>query len=441
MGFSCIKDNEVVYSFQLSTDEWINLKSEQKNHDLSMPCCGEQAILKTSALGTQFFAHKTKSESCPASTNGESREHQFAKYLVSKTLFEMGWHVETEKVGHTPDGQEWVADIYAERGIAKMAVEIQWSPQSYIETAKRQEIYRQSGVRCVWLLRDSKANNCNALTSDYMNRTKDLPVFTLVKNKDNSMRVHNIYVIDETGTNLNSKFNAITLELTDFIRELFSKNFTFLPRQSVNERYLSLELIKDTCWKCHKETVSVGRVNYKQYVYGLLSDDVRMSNRTIREIPQEHIDIINQFFQPVYNFAKLKNRFSKTENGTYMANSCSHCDALMGKFFEENMYYEYEKTNTQTLFNPAVQSLNESVMDVGEWILNPNNPNLKYENDEFNGFRDRKIQVGTNNEQRTHNSEFQHDYDTGVTIRSMSRNDVHHFLKRMTSLGGLFPSY
>lgn len=99
------------------------LKAQAKEHDLTMPCCGLPAIIKTSVLGTQFFAHKSK---IPVDCNGsvgESSEHQSAKYLVSRTLYEMGWHVEVEKSGQTDAGDVWIADIFAQKGRARMAVE------------------------------------------------------------------------------------------------------------------------------------------------------------------------------------------------------------------------------------------------------------------------------------------------------------------------------
>jgi competence protein CoiA len=57
-----------------------------------MACCGNQAILKTSKLGTQFFAHKSKPETNDCSNGGETPEHIHIKYLVSKKLFECGKH-------------------------------------------------------------------------------------------------------------------------------------------------------------------------------------------------------------------------------------------------------------------------------------------------------------------------------------------------------------
>ena len=61
MAFNCIKNDKQIYSFVYSLKDWIALK-EDKTSSFNMACCGNQAILKTSKLGTQFFAHKSKPE-------------------------------------------------------------------------------------------------------------------------------------------------------------------------------------------------------------------------------------------------------------------------------------------------------------------------------------------------------------------------------------------
>nr|WP_299039221.1 competence protein CoiA family protein [uncultured Psychrobacter sp.] len=105
MAFICIKNDEKIYSFIYSLKDWIALK-EDKASSFNMACCGNQAILKTSKLGTQFFAHKAKPKDSNCSTGGETAEHMHIKYLVMKELDRNGWNVEVEKRGVTPSGEE-----------------------------------------------------------------------------------------------------------------------------------------------------------------------------------------------------------------------------------------------------------------------------------------------------------------------------------------------
>ena len=222
------------------------MEAKKKTSSFQMACCGAEAILKTNELGTQFFAHKSKSASCSAS-DGESQEHQFAKYLVCRTLHELGWNVQAEKRGFTPDGKLWIADVYAEKGTTKVAVEIQWSPQSFVETQLRQEAYQMSGVQGgvahhfaddlrqeayqmsgvqgLWLMRDPKGKK-NALTGDYAFRTRALPVFTLAVVND-EMRIYDIWI-----SSSKFKYEQVSMALVDFIKTFARQKLNFIRRDA-----------------------------------------------------------------------------------------------------------------------------------------------------------------------------------------------------------------
>ena len=229
MAFSCNKDNQIIYGFQYDLKDWITLK-ENKESAFKMTCCGNQAILKTSKLGTQFFAHKVKPKTSDCSTGGESAEHIHIKYLVMKELDRNGWAVEVEKRGATPNGEEWIADIYAEKGKAKIAIEVQWSPQAFIETRRRQEKYAQSGVRCAWLLRSGSIKARNAIVGDYAYSTKDLPVFSIYRNKRQDGQTYMVYNVNKLKPDSYDPLEPIALELEDFIKSLVSSNIRFTKK-------------------------------------------------------------------------------------------------------------------------------------------------------------------------------------------------------------------
>lgn len=332
MAFTCIKNDEQIYSFVYSLKDWITLK-EDKASSFNMACCGNHAILKTSKLGTQFFAHKVKPKSSDCSTGGETTEHIHIKYLVSKRLFECGWSVNVEKRGETPSGEKWIADIYAEKGNAKIAIEVQWSPQTFVETKRRQEKYAQSGVRCAWLLRSSSIKARDAIVGDYAYSTKDMPVFSIYRNKSQDGQTYMVYNVNRLKTDSYDPLEPITIELESFIKSLVSSEIRFTKKYSPIKR-LYLEIINQKCWnkRCSGATKIVTRMYFKEIVFGI-EIEYLFQSKAIDKCDEQMVKAINSQLAGAYNFAPLRRRHSKTAEGSYVANSCIHCDALMGKHF------------------------------------------------------------------------------------------------------------
>ena len=152
MPLRCLgPDGQSVQSFDLSEAEWSALGRENlRLRQLRMPCCDASVVMKVSTRGLKFFAHKSRG---PCQTAPETEAHLALKTLAVRATRRAGWTCSTEASGSSPTGETWTADVLAHKGEAKVAIEIQWSPQTNEESLYRQERYRQSGVRCLWLFR------------------------------------------------------------------------------------------------------------------------------------------------------------------------------------------------------------------------------------------------------------------------------------------------
>ncbi|MBF4069172.1 hypothetical protein ISJ33_23825 [Burkholderia pseudomallei] len=116
---------------------------------IKMPCCGRAAIPKTSKRGNYFFAHAVRGDCTSAP---ESQDHIFLKSLIAKAAKSAGWTVVTEWSGTAPNGERWIADVFCQKGSAKVAIEVQLSYQTVEELRRRTSNYRASGVRVAWVV-------------------------------------------------------------------------------------------------------------------------------------------------------------------------------------------------------------------------------------------------------------------------------------------------
>lgn len=367
MAFSCRKNNEPISSFEYSLEDWITLKADKKSI-FKMTCCSNHAILKTSKLGTQFFAHKVKPKNLDCFTGGETAEHIYLKYLVSKKLFECGWSVEVEKRGMSSKGDVWIADIYAEKDKFKVAIEVQWSRQSFIEIKHRQQVYKDSGVRGAWLLRSGSVKDRNAIVGDFLHRTKSLPVFSIYKNKSSDYyEVYNINTVNFEEGLIFNPLKPTKLELSNFVEKLVSSKINFYPKHSPTAD-LSVNIIRMGCSDCGRVTNMVERVRFKNKIYGLKHESSNYV-RSVDQCNEQTVNSINISFSRTYNFAPLRSRYSETEDKNYIANSCTHCDALISRHFLKSWGSYYSNTMFET--NEVVIH-NQKHMDfeIGEWVLN-----------------------------------------------------------------------
>tara|TARA_R110001606_G_scaffold297328_1_gene445164 strand:+ start:582 stop:1598 length:1017 start_codon:yes stop_codon:yes gene_type:complete len=218
-----LKD-KILFSFKVSLDEWNELKGSDSRKLLTLPCCGNRAIAKTSPLGTQFFSHHRKSKDCISKP--ESKEHLRLKALVASAAESVGWDVTTEFIGESLKGEKWIADVYCTKGKAKVALEIQLSQQTKGELGARHKRYVESGVRDGWLMEENVYKN-----SGYSSQ-KAFPRFG-VKN------------IEEDRAPLMSDYE-ITVE--QFVKKLLTGGLEW--KEDIDSEVIYY--MKSICWKCSK---------------------------------------------------------------------------------------------------------------------------------------------------------------------------------------------
>ena len=300
-----------IHAFDLSADEWLKLSEENRNfRHLRMPCCSAPVVLRRSRLGTQHFVHRTVGD---CKTAPESEAHLRLKQLVVEVARANGWEAAAEVVGASPDGDDWRADVLARKGNVKVAVEIQWSPQTQEETWRRQDRYEQSGIRCLWLLRQ-----------------RDIPV-------DRNLPVAGIEgepaegftALVPTGSGTQS------LPMEQFLHAAFSRRLRFGMPTGVDAT-VTVWMGRMFCWSCGSETEIISGI---EIAAG--PQEIRFSIPGIGE----HLDLVEIVWGHLpgdKKFEAIKRRFSKTQNRTYLSNGCAHCDAFIGEFFEHEAWQDQE---------------------------------------------------------------------------------------------------
>ncbi|MCG3760896.1 competence protein CoiA [Vibrio cincinnatiensis] len=281
-----------VYSFEFTPIQWQELKHSYKNQTtLTMPCCGHQAVPKNSKLQTQFFTHAPGAD---CASPAEGKEHLEIKMLIAQTAKRAGWHVVTEYRASDPDGDNWVADVYCERGSARIAFEVQWSQQTQEEFIRRTDRYTRSGVRACWFFRITKKE----VNSVHLIESKELPYFGF-RNVDSE------WVI--------SRYNV---PIADFVSAMLAGHLTWYPTigKVMNGR---LGFFKTMCWRCRNPIHVLTRLEFD---YGNGVFDGSFFNFFNDNVPEWIEANIPADFLNKNGIGAIKYRVNEICNG------CIHCD-------------------------------------------------------------------------------------------------------------------
>jgi hypothetical protein len=344
MPLKCLAPTGAVYAFKHSAETWTGLRHENaKLKHLKMPCCDSGVVLKTSKLGTRFFAH-ARSGAC--TTAPESAEHLLAKDTIARAAELAGWQAQTEVRGTSSGSETWTADVMCQKeGVSqRIAFEVQLSPQTLEETEIRQSRYKRSGVRALWLLK-----------SPILPVSRETPAFLLrvgAAGEDPvvcvpSLAYNSMFVSRKSASE--PLYWSQVVALDEFVIGALSGKLKFGP--SIGAMVpLHLYAAASRCWSCNKETSAL--IDLEIILDSMFPEhgNIRFQLRTIDEAGDQGLRWLEQYVGKdklaSAGIGPVKRRWSHTQQRRYLSNGCRHCDSLQGQFFEHQIAFGAEKVLT-----------------------------------------------------------------------------------------------
>lgn len=347
MPLRCVNiQGENVFSFQFDENDWNALKVENKSlHHLHMQCCPTNAVLKTSKLGTRFFAHSKRGECTSAP---ESAEHLLAKLHIIEAIHGTDWIVRPEQRGKSPCGEVWVADVLAQKDSKKIAFEVQWSQQGTEETVRRQNKYRESGVIGFWFLRKLE-----------LPVSRDVPAFRLCFNKNNNcfdvlLPSPRYGLVNKKTKNEPYSWQQV-IPLKQFILGVIAGKLKFAPTCGVK---LPVDVYSAPilCWNCKRETNLITSIKFNPSMLLVGHPDFTIEIHGL-QMPND-LSILSHIL-PSEELAKnIIGTIKPRSNQEYLSNGCFHCDAIHGRYTVADLY------STDKLSFSAEVVLSESIVRI-----------------------------------------------------------------------------
>lgn len=195
-----------------------SLKNRNRRERLfTAKCCGAPVQIRTAVGRVPHFYHLVAAPGCDGA-RGESAEHLDLKRSIAVAAINAGWDVEVESDERLADGTlVWRADVLARKGKAAVAFEVELSKPDWSLMMERQERYRRSDVRGLWLVKTRKP----------FPQKQELPVFNVWSDKRNTF-VSLERDADWPGT-WEGTDDGGSVELRDFIDCALSKELAWAP--------------------------------------------------------------------------------------------------------------------------------------------------------------------------------------------------------------------
>lgn len=335
MALRCIDTHsgKSIHAFEFAPQEWqsLSVKNALERH-LRAPCCQAEIILRRSKLGTQHFVHRFRG-ACTSAP--ESEDHRQVKQVIVEAARANGWLAEAEIDGLSADREPWRADVLLSKGAARIAIEVQWSKQSQEETARRQSRYASSGVRGLWLFRQSR-----------FHASKDIPA---VRVSGAPLDGYEVFVPTGAGEQ--------ALPLASFITAALNRQYMFgLPLGAPAD--VEIRCGNLDCWKCGAETriitgldISIGPHTLSATIPDL-SGCPDLVRRTLQAIPAQA------------SLGRITHRDSRDSGSRYLSNGCAHCGALIGAHYE---YQAWDHQGVVARFRTVVDDrMRQLAINLGE---------------------------------------------------------------------------
>jgi competence protein CoiA len=331
MPLRCISSEGDELSFEHDADSWAALRGRNsRERHLKFNCCDAGVILKTSSLGTRYFAHQARG-GCETAT--ETQEHIRAKTIICKALKEAGWIATPEHRMTDADGV-CIADVLGKRApgaIKGIAFEVQWSPQLAETTQERTDRYSEHGLRSLWLMKRPMPLN-----------SKDVPVARLVSTDDG----FDVYIPNEAlirGADYMTSRELVDLEaswrrcgtLAEFVGGVIEGRFRFGLASEFHIR-VTVGGVANWCYACGEESqpatwiaLDLGPLNPD---FPNILVEIHELGEVEGSLAERILESINIHLPKVGGY-RLGKRKPKESQATYLANVCTSCGAFLSRSY------------------------------------------------------------------------------------------------------------